>query len=82
MTFNPKERNKKFLQRVFPWESSWLAGNAQLAKYFFLTEKKYFSSWIIIFFQLGNFVYPFETVFVRFFLVFVDFGKWGENVWI
>ena len=78
MTFNPKERNKKFLQRVFPWKSSWLAGNAQLAKYFFLTEKKYFSSWIIIFSQLGNFEYPFEAIFVHFcpcFCWFWDVGR-------
>ena len=74
-----REHYEKSLQRGFSWKSSWEAENAQLAKYFFSTGKKYFLSWIIIFFQLGNSECPFGCVFVRFCPCFCWFWELGRK---
>ena len=77
---NPKGRYENSLQRGFSWKSSWEANNAQLAKYFFSTGKKYFLSWIIIFFQLGISECPFGCVFVRFYPCFCLFREVRRNM--
>ena len=42
---------KILYKTLFPYKSSWKAGNAQLENFYFPVGKLFFLSWKIIFFQ-------------------------------